>query len=283
MTGDFGNDHAALKAACVPGTALCTIVGIEGSYSRRLGAQLAVGRDGRFAGSLADGCLEHQLASDVRDLRAPETRRYGQGSKTIDFRLPCGSGLDILLDPTPDSDACQTAVAALESRAEVSIPLPDLARLSRRAYLPSPALRIFGEGPELSALESIAKAAGFDVQSFGKDSIGPDRNPITDMADRWTANILLFHDHEWEDAILSHALDSASFFIGAQGGSNARKQRVEKLKSVGIPTSQIDRIRSPVGAIASNRTPQSLALSILAEVAADYENLLDEAICAFAA
>ena len=43
------DDSAALRAACEPGTGLCTIVGIDGSYSRRLGAQLAVASDGTMA------------------------------------------------------------------------------------------------------------------------------------------------------------------------------------------------------------------------------------------
>jgi len=42
----WDDDRAALRAACEPGVGLCTIVGIEGSFSRRLGAQLAVGPDG---------------------------------------------------------------------------------------------------------------------------------------------------------------------------------------------------------------------------------------------
>ena len=61
-------DHAALVAACEPGVGLCTIVGIEGSFSRRLGAQLAVLPDGTTVGSLSDGCLEAQLATDMLSL-----------------------------------------------------------------------------------------------------------------------------------------------------------------------------------------------------------------------
>src|SRR6185369_8791945 len=63
-------DQAALRlAAQVPDTALCTIVGIDGSYSRRRGAQLAVAPDGRMAGSLADGCLEKELAAQAEAAR----------------------------------------------------------------------------------------------------------------------------------------------------------------------------------------------------------------------
>ncbi|MEC7533929.1 MAG: XdhC family protein, partial [Pseudomonadota bacterium] len=83
-------DHAALSAACEPGVGLCTIVGIEDSFSRKLGAQLAILPDGSTVGSLSDGCLEAQLASDMRTVTAAQVRRYGAGAQAIDFRLPCG-------------------------------------------------------------------------------------------------------------------------------------------------------------------------------------------------
>ncbi|MEG3597108.1 MAG: XdhC family protein, partial [Pseudomonadota bacterium] len=86
-------DRAALSAACEPGVGLCTIVGIEGSFSRKVGAQLAILPDGSTVGSLSDGCLEAQLASDMRTMTAAQVRRYGAGAQAIDFRLPCGGGL----------------------------------------------------------------------------------------------------------------------------------------------------------------------------------------------
>ena len=94
-------DHEALAAATASGTGLCSIVNIEGSFSRRLGAQLAVHADGSVTGSLADGCLERELAAEVARGGEPRVIRYGAGSPKIDFRLPCGGGLDILIDPAP--------------------------------------------------------------------------------------------------------------------------------------------------------------------------------------
>src|SRR6187399_1357558 len=112
----WADDRAALRAACEPGVGLCTIVGIEGSFSRRVGAQLAVHPDGAITGSLADGCLETQLASEIAAASEPVVRRFGAGSELIDFRLPCGSGLDVLIDPAPDRAACRVAVDQLDAR-----------------------------------------------------------------------------------------------------------------------------------------------------------------------
>ena len=261
-----------MRAACEPGVGLCTIVGIEGSFSRRLGAQLAVHPDGAITGSLADGCLEKQLASEVAAAEGPVVKRFGSGSELIDFRLPCGSGLDVLIDPEPDRDACHAAVRRLDGREVAALRLP-CDQLPERRYIPAMRLQLFGEGPELDALVALAAVAGIDTAAHGKDALSLGRRPAGLAADPWTAVVLLFHDHEWEQPILEWALDSPAFHIGAQGGFEARRERIERLAQRGVPPVQQGRIRSPVGVITHSREPGVLALSVLAEIVGEYETL----------
>lgn len=272
MVGNWADDRAALHASCEPGVGLCTIVGIEGSFSRRLGAQLAIRVDGTIIGSLADGCLERQLASDLADAGGAHVRRYGRGSDLIDFRLPCGSGLDILIDPAPDREACRAAVARLSAREEAVLPLPS-DMLRERRYIPALGLQLFGEGPELEALSMLAGVAGLETVAHGKDALSLGRAPQGLSADPWTAVILLFHDHEWEHAIIEWALGTPAFYIGAQGGLEARRARVERLAQSGVFPAQLARIRSPIGVIPRSREPGVLGLSVLAEVVGAYEAL----------
>jgi xanthine dehydrogenase accessory factor len=266
------DDRAALRAACEPGVGLCTVVGIEGSFSRRVGAQLAMHPDGAITGSLADGCLERQLASEVAAATGPVVKRFGAGSELIDFRLPCGSGLDVLIDPDPDRAACRVAVARLDQRLDAGLALPS-APLPERRYIPALRLQLFGEGPELDALVALAEAAGVAAETHGKDALSLGRQPAGLAADPWTALVLLFHDHEWEQPILEWALDSPAFHIGAQGGFEARRERIERLAQRGVPPVQQGRIRSPVGVITHSREPGVLALSVLAEIVGEYEAL----------
>ena len=251
---------------------LCTIIGIEGSFSRRVGAQLAVHPDGTITGSLADGCLEKQLASEIAAAEGPVVKRFGAGSELIDFRLPCGSGLDVLIDPEPDRDLCRAAVDRLEAREEAVLVLPAHG-LAMRRYIPALRLQLFGEGPELQALVTLAAAAGVEASAHGKDALALGRRPARLAADPWTAVVLLFHDHEWEQPILEWALDTPAFHIGAQGGFEARRSRLERLAERRVPPEQLSRIRSPVGVIARSREPGVLALSVLAEIVGEYEAL----------
>jgi xanthine dehydrogenase accessory factor len=271
-------DQAAIRFAATHDAALCTIVGIDGSFSRRLGAQWAVTADGQSDGSLSDHCLEQELAARAAEARAsgkPVMLRYGQGSPFIDFRLPCGSGIDVLVDPAPDRVALSDVIATLDQRRVAELALPAIAtQMPTRRFLPSPRLLIFGNGIEAQALSQLASAFRIDAMLHGPDQgLGLGRAPDGLNADPWTAIVLLFHDHEWEQALLSWALNSPAFYIGAQGGKNAREDRIAQLQAQGFTSEALARIISPIGLVKRARDARTLALSVLAEVVADYEAL----------
>jgi xanthine dehydrogenase accessory factor len=271
-------DQAALRFAAGRDAALCTIVGIDGSFSRRLGAQWAVAADGSSDGSLSDHCLEQELAARAVDACAtgqPLLLRYGRGSPYIDFRLPCGSGIDVLVDPLPDRAAIAAVIERLNRREKASLALPEIAgACQNRAYTPSPRLIILGNGIEARELAHMAQAFGLDHELHGPDQgLGLGRPPDAPSADAWTAIVLLFHDHEWEEALLTWALKSPAFYIGAQGGQQARESRLADLRSSGLSEGQLRRIKSPIGLVKHARDARTLALSVLAEVIADYEAL----------
>lgn len=278
-----GSDQAALLAAAAGDMALCTLVGIEGSFSRRLGAQIAIAPDGSTIGSLSDGCLERQLAADAAAAEAPLVQRYGRGSPLIDFRLPCGGGLDILIDPRPDRTALARAARDLGARREAALDLPlppgiNEALLARRAYIPTLRILLFGEGPEFDAFTRLATALGAEVDAYARSStnghgLALGQLPPGLVADPWTAILLLFHDHEWERALLRWAIETPAFFIGAQGGGPARDGRRAMLRAEGASEDAIARVRSPVGLIPRSRDPETLALSVLAEIVGAYEPL----------
>ncbi|MBN9145279.1 MULTISPECIES: XdhC family protein [unclassified Novosphingobium] len=280
MTLPIDDDHAALAAAAAHGGALCTVVGIDGSWSRRWGAQLAVLGDRRMVGSLADGCLEAALMREAMAGGAARVLRYGAGSPFIDIRLPCGSGVEVMVDPAPDADALQGAVAALERREVAHLPLG--AGFTRR-YLPRLRLLVLGSGPEAATLAAMGRAQGIEVllatpHGQAGDAImslgQPPALPDDWTPDAWTAVAVLFHDHEWERTLIPWAMGTDAFYVGAQGGAKTRANRVELLSSLGFDGAALARLHSPIGLIPATRTPSVLALSVLAEVVGAYEGLL---------
>lgn len=272
----WDDDSAALFAAAQAGAALCTVTGIDGSWSRRLGAQLAVLPDGTTRGSLADGCLERALAQEARGAGA-RLLRFGQDSPFLDVRLPCGSGIDVWVDPAPDRARLLAATEALAARAPATLAIHGA---FARRYLPKLRLVIMGSGPEVAALSRLASAQGLDVivaapaGEAGKVTLALGQPPIV-AVDRWTAIAVLFHDHEWERSILPWALATPGFYVGAQGGYTAREQRQAMLAEAGLSPAHRARLRSPIGLFAGARTPSVLALAILAEIVSEYETMLD--------
>ena len=276
-------DQAALRRAAAGNQVLCTIVGLDGSFSRRLGAQLAIDpASGSVVGSMADGCLERELATRAAVLHRKgrdEIQRYGKGSPIIDFRLPCGSGVDILFDPRPDAGALAGAVARLDRRlpAQIALPVdrPDL--LQSRAYIPTLRILAFGVGPELAELERLGRAYGIEIVGAGPASgLVLGQPPVDQPVDPWTAIVMLFHDHDWERAIVRWALSTPAFYVGAIGGAQVRRSRRAWLQDEGVEAESADRLISPVGLIPAARDPRTLALSVLAEIVSHYEKLRPE-------
>ncbi len=88
-------------------TALLTLVNVEGSSPRPVGSQLAVNEHGDCLGLISGGCLESALAEEAQlCIQANTTKcvRFGRDSDYFDIQLPCGSGLDILIQPIAVED-----------------------------------------------------------------------------------------------------------------------------------------------------------------------------------
>lgn len=273
------DDHLALAAAAREGAALCTVTRIEGSWSRRLGAQLAVRSDGSVVGSLADGCLEAALAREVAAGGKARVLRYGAGSPFLDIRLPCGSGVEVLVDPHPDGARLEAALAALERREVADLVIGETAPFIRH-YRPRLRLIVLGSGPEASALTLLARTQGVEVLTGAPLGEGADLALALGQApdlpegwepDAWTAVAVLFHDHEWERGLIPWALGTHAFYVGAQGGQAARESRMGYLTAMGLAEAARTRLKSPIGLIPAARTPSVLALSVLAEVVGEYE------------
>ncbi|MEM7687539.1 MAG: XdhC family protein [Pseudomonadota bacterium] len=271
-------DHTALRYFANRGECLCTLVAVEGSYSRKVGAQLAIAPDGSLAGDLADHCLEAELAQQAKLSqadRAPRIALYGRGSPMIDFRLPCGSKIQVLINPLADREAALKVVSALDDRKPASLDLPvlDNDAIAVRHYIPSLRIVAFGEGPDADSLRALAAICGADVGILPAASSARKLDGIA--TDPWTAIVCLSHDHEWERTTLPWALASDAFYVGAIGGEKARLSREEMLSERGVPAAQIERLHAPVGLFGSARHPKALALSALSEIVSIYEGLRD--------
>lgn len=282
-------------------TALVTITDVIGSSSRDPGTHIAVARDGTFVGSFSGGCVEAAVVAEAQQAIAegrPRQVRFGAGSPYIDIRLPCGGGIDLLILPSPSPSVIRQARDELAARNPVTLQMGVDGRLIVEAgedeyrsewrdgdflarHVPDLRLVILGHGAEVSALAALARAYGIGVTVLSPEAVtrekaaesgaevkalkvpGPSPHLI---ADRYTAVVFLFHDHEWEVGLMAQALTQDALFIGAMGSRRTHAQRIDMLTAHGVDAALASRIVGPIGLIPATRDPDTLALSVLAQI-----------------
>lgn len=286
-------------------TVLVTLIDKEGSSPRPLGAQMAITETGGAVGHISTDCLGEAIIVEAKAVMSDGRNRlvrYGKGSKYMDIKLPCGSGLDLYFDGGY-SDQLLDEVLALHNARKPSIVQTDMRnghstiqkwrddRSSGRdvgdpsfffkKILPELRLFIAGTGPTVSTLALMASQAGFQVEVGSSDEtvvaqlynelidvrpLTPFIETVKGRIDAYSACVLLFHDHDNEPDILSKTLASNSFYIGAMGSSRTHQDRLSRMTELGFSSDQLAKIKAPIGVIQGAKSPPEMAISILAEI-----------------
>jgi len=280
--------------------AIATLVAVDGSAPRDVGAQMLITSDEHW-GFLSGGCIEDDVASHGRAVLAEGTARllrYGEGSPWIDIKLACGSGISVLVEPVA---ASEPAVAALlegwharrpvlwasDGSTRTALPAPhapgadswDGARYTR-LFLPPLRLVLIGEDGATLSAAALARAMGWQVVLVTPG--GPEAPPMEGIAyhrsapaealarigiDRWSAIAVLSHDREDDERGLAAALCSEAFYVGAIGARVRLDQRAARLRGHGVNEAALARLHAPIGLPGFAKAPRDVALSLVAEVA----------------
>ena len=132
--------------------ALVTLVHLEGSSYRRVGARLLIAADGGYAGSISGGCLEAEVVRKAQWLtrNGAAVERYStlfDDTSDLPYGLGCGGTVDLLIEPagTLEFDAMLTALESAERGDERRIvtQLPGSGRMFLRSIYQSDGEQIF--------------------------------------------------------------------------------------------------------------------------------------------
>lgn len=88
-----------------------------------------------------------------------------------------------------------------------------------------------------------------------------DLNPSTALA-------VLTHDPKFDEPTLRVALTRRIGYIGAIGSRKTGDERAERLKQQGVSEEQLTRIHGPIGLNIGGKSPEEMALAIMAEIVA---------------
>jgi xanthine dehydrogenase accessory factor len=148
---------------------------------------------------------------------------------------------------------------------------------------PRPLLVVIGANHIAVALVRLASSLGFRTTVVDPRGAFADNERFVVPPDRliseWpqdalpslplgpdTFAVLLTHDPKIDDPATDVLLDTEVAYIGALGSRRTQDKRRFRLREKGHHEEAIDRIRGPVGLDIGARTPDEIALSILAEV-----------------
>ena len=265
------------------GCALVTLTEIRGGAFRALGTQMAVRGDASYCGYVSGGCVEAAVAAEavvaIKN-RQDQILRLGEGSRYFDIVLPCGGSIALSIHVLRESRSIGRILAALHARRACALEYD--ARLQvltfvdqalptgwdggrfLRTYRPKTRLVLGGRSIELERTATLACASGLDVLLSQDLDVGSSTATAIDCD---TAVALLFHDLDHELPTLAAALAGKPFYIGALGSARTHQRRTERLRSLGYGEADIARVKAPIGLFGRARDANSLALSVLADIA----------------
>jgi xanthine dehydrogenase accessory factor len=231
MRSEIAGRADALTASRTP-FAVATVVRRQRPSSVRPGDSAVVLADGTIEGFVGGACAEESVR--LHALRVLET------------------GEPLLLRIVPDS----FEGPAQEGAVTVSNPCLSGGALEifLEPRLPAPRVVVVGDTPIALALERLAREVGFDPVVYS----GDERLAVEDD----DAAVVVASHGQGEEEALRAALSSGVSYVGLVA-SRARGEAVRSSLDV-----DASRLRTPAGIDIGARTPEQVALSILAEIVA---------------
>jgi len=199
-----------------------------------LGTRLLMRDDGQAVGSSSADVREAARAA----LSAGRSARQGAGDSEVYLDLLRPAPTLVMVGGVHIAIALTRLAAALGYRAIVVDPRPAFADPARFPQ----AERVVTAWPD-EALGQIGLDAG-------------------------TAVAVLTHDPKLDDPALRAALPSPAFYVGALGSRNTQEKRRRRLLEAGLTEAQVGRLRAPIGLDLGGRSPEEIAVSVMAEVVA---------------
>ena len=233
----------------------------------------------------------------------PRLLTYGvSADEAHRFGLPCGGTLELLLEFDPAVEALDTLLAWLDQGllVERSVALetgtatvrlcsqPSDLKLSAskltNVFGPEYRLLIIGAGQMSEYLATMAQFNGFAVTvcdpreeyraSWSVPGVQvvqgmPDDTMALFKPDRRSAVVALTHDPKLDDLALLEAMHSEAFYIGAIGSRrNNLARSARMMEHFGASSSDLAKLRGPIGIYIGSKTPPEIAVSIMAELLA---------------
>lgn len=230
--------------------ALATIVSVDGSSPRDVGARMVVCLDGQIEGSIGGGVLENQVINDsvllIKAGKSAELRHYPLCQRTGQC---CGGNVDIFIE----------------------------------TFLPMDELHIFGAGHVGQSLASTMSGTAFKIhlidnreewlnskncgESIARHLVSP-VDYVQSRGSDWDKSyaVVMTHSHELDFDLIRSLLDRNLVFLGLIGSQLKWAKFQQRLKASGVEERQIQKVTCPIGIIKEGKSPKEIAISTAAQL-----------------
>ena len=201
-------------------------------------------------------------------------------SAGVRFLVPAGEAVGAPRDPVLATAAMELGRRALEQEAP-QLSGAEGARLYAEPFGPPPALVVVGAGHVGKALAGVARTLGVSVTVLDDrpEYASPERFPEADRvvaapvgeALGWlpigpaTAVVVAMRNQDLDYEATAAALRTPARYVGLMGARRKAILVTERLVTDGFPIERIRALRAPIGLDIGARTPEEIAVSILAE------------------
>ncbi|MCL1855216.1 MAG: XdhC family protein [Clostridia bacterium] len=287
-------------------TMMVTVIASHGSVPQGVGARMLVGEEGRIAGTVGGGVIEHQAEKYAREGLLKGGCFVRGFSLTTDqagaLGMVCGGQAEMLFQCVlpRERDLCRKVLEALRSGKAVYLQT-DLDSGQMRLVFETPPLGlgsedrqfvqridpggrvyVFGGGHVARALAPLLCDAGFSClvlddrpEFLEPGSFSAADTLLLDFArlDDFAAGeedyaVIMTRGHEHDLKVLSAVLKTPARYIGMMGSSHKRAFVYARLMEQGFGEEELQRVYTPVGLAIGAETPFEIAVSITAQLIA---------------
>jgi xanthine dehydrogenase accessory factor len=218
---------------------LAVVVSRRPASSSQPGDMAIVTAEGTFEGWLGGSCTQPTVVREAR-------RALAEGKPRL-----------IVLSPNPGSEQRPGVDAfpmTCHSGGTVEIYLEPI--------LPAPRLVVFGGSPTARALAELGRAMGYSTVAVADDLEALARSS-TPHAPVYTVVATL---GEGDEAAIRAALALSPTYLGVVASTKRFAQMRKTLEGQGVGEAALDAVHCPAGLSIGARTPEEIALSILAQI-----------------
>jgi xanthine dehydrogenase accessory factor len=240
---------AASRAATGIRGAMATVVERHGSAPGTPGQKLYFAEDGTCVGTVGGGAIERATLEELQAMVAdPRARHVVREFKLgAELGMCCGGRQAVMLEPLEGVVPCLLVGGGHVARATA----PLLAKVGFAVTVADAREDWFLEEP----IEDVTCLNG-DYDEVARDF------------DVRGACLVMTHDHSLDQEVVEWALARGFAFVGGVGSRAKALRTQQRLEAKGMPEEQRTRVRMPLGLDIGARSPDEIAVSIVAELVA---------------